>query len=170
MARVLSYLSKGATFENLDLVDRQGAERVPKEMVLSQAQADAQTAAEEACVKAVGKKAFKKMLTFKVKFLSRIFIMSEKDQIAAAAFRKYKLSQQRKDDINMAVRYSKAFSRKAEIDNNIGAHATKIQSLPKKLNGADNGMLERYGLEKLKQQIESQAEGERRPKWIGVPH
>ena len=103
LARVLSYLSKGATFENLDLVDRQGAERVPKEMVFSQAQADAQTAAEEACVKAVGKKVFQKMLTFKVNFLSRIFIMSEKDKIAAAAVRKYKLSQQHKDDINMAV-------------------------------------------------------------------
>jgi hypothetical protein len=103
-------------------------------MVLSQAQADAQTAAEEARVKAVGKKAFQKMLTFKVNFLSRIFIMSEKDKIAAAAIRKHKLSQQHKDDINMAVRHSKALHRKHQIKNDIGVHATKIKSLLKKLN------------------------------------
>ena len=54
--------------------------------------------------------------------------MSEKDNIAAAAVRKYKLSQQNKDDINMAVRYNKAFSRKAQINNDIGVHATKIKN------------------------------------------
>ena len=80
----------------------------------------------------------------------------EKDKIAAAAVRKYKLSQQHKDDINMAVRHSKVFFHaKPQINNAIGAHATKIKSLLKKLNGPDNDMLEKYGLEKLKQRIES---------------
>ena len=110
------------------------------------------------------------MLFFKVNLLSRIFIMSERIRSPQLQFGSTNSANNTRMTSTWLCDTTRFVHAKPKSRMTSEHMPPRSRICWRKLDGADNDMLERYGLEKLQQQIESQAEGETRPKWIGVPH